>query len=430
MKILHLTTRDTGGSFKACYRLHRALQTLHTASDLLLAYQEHSYTPAQHIHTYQPTDIQWWKRTNFSLRYRWQNYRKHRILRQINQKYEVFSFPQTVYRLHEHPLVQQADILHLHWIADFIDYPSFFKHINKPIVWTLHDQNPFLGGLHYDLDLQRGQDEYLQRLEKQMRSLKRNALSNYDHFHIVATSARMLEDCQKAGIFSPKTQYHLIPCGLDTTKFKDRAQQEARELLGLPTQKPIVLFVAESVENQRKGFVHFNKLMQEFDKQDIHFCIVGKGSDAYTANAPHNITSYSFVEDEEQLALIYASADLLVVPSLQEAFGYTVIEAFACGTPVVAFDCVGAMDKMRQNADLFLARTGNTAELVQKVRYLLENPTILQAWREKVRTLATQEYDQMHNAQCYKRVYNKALGLPIPEIEPKTNPHNNHAPVL
>ncbi len=411
MKILHIATRDIGGSFKACYRLHQALQTLDTHSDLLLAYQAHDYPLAQHIHAYKPSTMEWWKRTNFSLRYRWDGVKKRRVLRQIAQDYEVFSFPQTVYRLHEHPLVQAADILHLHWIADFIDYPTFFKNIQKPIVWTLHDQSPFLGGLHYDLDLKKGKDDYLQQVEQKFRFAKKEALQEFPHFHMVATSERMLEECQKSAVFSPKTQYSLIPCGLDTEKFKDRPSEEARKLLGLPTQTPMILFVAESVENKRKGFEHFARLMQNFKHQDVNFCIVGKGNAIDIPQVQGQVFQYSFVEDEAQLALLYASADLLIVPSLQEAFGYTVIEAFACGTPVVAFDCVGAMDKMRQESALFLARTGDTTELTEKVKYLLDNKDILHTWRAKVRAIAVQHYAQIHNAKSYLQIYEKALGI-------------------
>jgi hypothetical protein len=44
---------------------------------------------------------------------------------------------------------KEADIINLHWVANFIDFQSFFRYNDKPIVWTLHDANPFTGGCHY-----------------------------------------------------------------------------------------------------------------------------------------------------------------------------------------------------------------------------------------------------------------------------------------
>jgi hypothetical protein len=52
----------------------------------------------------------------------------------------------------EHPLVQEADIIHLHWINfGFLSLKSLNKlfALNKPIVWTLHDMWAFTGGCHY-----------------------------------------------------------------------------------------------------------------------------------------------------------------------------------------------------------------------------------------------------------------------------------------
>ena len=47
--------------------------------------------------------------------------------------------------------VTNCDVVHLHWISFLADYPSFFESIPRsvPIVWTLHDMNPFTGGCHY-----------------------------------------------------------------------------------------------------------------------------------------------------------------------------------------------------------------------------------------------------------------------------------------
>src|SRR5690606_32821939 len=72
----------------------------------------------------------------------------------LPQGYEGYSIPTTKYNLFSHPAVQRADIIHLHWVSRFLNY-SFFKDINKPVIWTLHDMNPFLGGFHYLNDANR-----------------------------------------------------------------------------------------------------------------------------------------------------------------------------------------------------------------------------------------------------------------------------------
>ncbi|TAE46946.1 MAG: hypothetical protein EAY69_07690, partial [Cytophagales bacterium] len=69
----------------------------------------------------------------------------------LKKKEVQFTFTESAYNILSHHLVKEADIIHLHWVAHFLDYASFFKKINKPVVWTLHDKNPLNGGFHYDI---------------------------------------------------------------------------------------------------------------------------------------------------------------------------------------------------------------------------------------------------------------------------------------
>src|ERR1039457_6404512 len=68
--------------------------------------------------------------------------------------YELFSPPFSRCRPEEHPWVQEADVVNLHWVAGTVDWPRFFRKVRKPVVITLHDQQPYLGGLHYAQDLE------------------------------------------------------------------------------------------------------------------------------------------------------------------------------------------------------------------------------------------------------------------------------------
>ena len=60
-----------------------------------------------------------------------------------------FTLPISEYKVHLHSLIDWADIIHLHWIQDFIDFPTFFANVHKPILWTCHDLNPMMGGFHH-----------------------------------------------------------------------------------------------------------------------------------------------------------------------------------------------------------------------------------------------------------------------------------------
>jgi glycosyltransferase involved in cell wall biosynthesis len=81
--------------------------------------------------------------------------RVERAIGHIDPHIEQFSHPFSRYRIEQHPWVREADVINLHWVSCFLDYARFFATVEKPIVWTLHDQNPYLGGFHYEWERDR-----------------------------------------------------------------------------------------------------------------------------------------------------------------------------------------------------------------------------------------------------------------------------------
>ena len=63
---------------------------------------------------------------------------------------EMFSFFETLHDVTKHPLYEWADVINIYWVANFLDYPSFFSQNTKPIIWTLHDMLLFTGGYLYE----------------------------------------------------------------------------------------------------------------------------------------------------------------------------------------------------------------------------------------------------------------------------------------
>ncbi|NJO00628.1 MAG: hypothetical protein HC880_02110 [Bacteroidia bacterium] len=125
MKILHLNTSDAGGAARASIRLHEGLIQSGMDSQMLVLYQ---YQPDKaKIYKLQPPSGSLTQKIRDSLAARWDNRQKKQKLGHKTQNYEVFSFPTSIYDLSRHPLVQTADIVHLHWIAGFVDYPSFLE---------------------------------------------------------------------------------------------------------------------------------------------------------------------------------------------------------------------------------------------------------------------------------------------------------------
>lgn len=158
MKVVHICRKLNGGAGLCAARIMDATRKLGIDARAVVAYGNKS----EYVDVVEE-QIQWLvlpplKRSQFLMRaHTWltQNHRINKVSKSVKYRF-IFSSPVTHYtNIADHPWVQEADIIHLHYIGEFVDYKSFFKKVKKPFVWTMHDQNPGLGGL----DFQKWKDE-------------------------------------------------------------------------------------------------------------------------------------------------------------------------------------------------------------------------------------------------------------------------------
>ena len=97
------------------------------------------------------------------------------------------------------------------------------------------------------------------------------------------------------------------------------------------------------------------------------------------------IAAVDTVHDDLSLALLYAAADVLAAPSMQDNLPNTLVEALACGTPCVAFDIGGMPDLVEHGVTGWLAPPFEVDSFAQGLRQMLEHPQP-QALREACRS--------------------------------------------
>lgn len=253
-----------------------------------------------------------------------------------------FTSPVTGYTsLANHPLVKEADVVHLHWISDFVDFPTFFKRVRKPIVWTIHDENPGLGGFHYLSHKEEASKEYL-RLDKVYENIKRKALEKGNRPHLVAISSYMREFFKKSPILRDCTTT-LIHNGVDCKAFHSLPKAECRVKLGIPLDKKVFLFSSYQIEDRRKGLQVLIPALDALHDNSIMLVCLGNYK-AVPQTEYIQLRCEGLVKGSDLLSEYYSAADYFVLSSFQEAFAQTPLEALACGTPVIAFPCSGVPD--------------------------------------------------------------------------------------
>ncbi len=188
----------------------------------------------------------------------------------------------------------------------------------------------------------------------------------------------------------------IIPCGVETSIFHPHDRQEARDRLGLPGG-PILLFIGRL--QPLKGIDTLLRCAHDIRRQrsDVQVLIVGGGVDSDDPHERqererlHALTEELDLTDcvrfiaaqlQEVLAYYYAAADVLVMPSHYESFGMVVLEAMACGTPVVASHVGGLASTVLPGQTGFLAPVGDVQAFAQSIEQLIGDAELWQSMSE------------------------------------------------
>jgi len=381
MKILHISTMSKGGAFLAANRLNDALIAHNIESKILVL-----ETPGENTNA-----IPYLKHSNSflyklfyklkkSILYRFKigigkYWRKHDSIREKEPC--IYSFPISTFRVENHQLVKQwADIIHLHWCNNFINYPTFFKCINKPIVWTFHDISFKYGGFHFDIDFKRHYQAYCE-LEDALFKIKEKALRNKSNITLLALSKEIKHEIESVSYLSNK-QIILLPNIINTKDFIVLDKQECRKYLKIVNKK-VIIFVSENVDTESKGLNDLKIAVRGiFNNDDILLCIVGNFIKKDNSN-DLNLLYTGKISDSNILNMYYSAADILVVPSYQESFSLTTFESMSCGTPVVAYPCGAITEYINENNGI-LCKTKDPNELkkcIQKALSINYNPYLI-----------------------------------------------------
>lgn len=432
MKILHLNTNDiSGGAARAAYRLHAGLRRIGLDSSMFVLHKD-SNDPS--VRAYRPsvTKFNFYKRV---LRYMYRHVETlQRMLRQkpslLDLDYYVSSrphgyelFSDTRGKVKDSLLNQlpQYDILNLHWISEFFDYPTFFPSASQksPIVWTLHDMNCFTGGCHYDL----GCNKYNGGCGAcpQLGSTRENDLSRFvwkrkqrvysqidpNRLHIVTPSQWLYKKCKGSSLLG-KFPITVIPYGIDTEAYAPRNQVFAREVLGVPHDAKVIMFIAEEISNKRKGFNLLSKTLSEFNESTNLFLItLGSWDPVWNNQIP--LLHLGQIHNERLQSIVYSASDILVIPSIQDNLPNTVMEALSCGIPVVGFEIGGIPDMVRDGITGLIVPPGDYEAIRESIESLLEDENRHLIISKNCRRVTINEYDISIQAKRYRDLYENML---------------------
>lgn len=395
MKILHVSLTDAeGGAAIAMQRLHQQLLKNRVESLILTMNKKTADTTVLCVpDLYNSRD------------------KIHRFFNKV-----IHRVTKQQYKSHIYSVLQRIDfdVLHLHWIEDYYgDMLSWvdLKTIRKPIVVSLHDCVTFTGGCHYCYDCL---GIYKKCINCPLKICHNTAQTNYLlkekmysvlKPYFIAPSKWMQTIARKSHLLS-NHRVDFIPHGIDTSVFRIIPKDIARESLGYKTDDLILLAGAVSITEKRKGMSDLPVILSQikllYPHKNVRMLCFGKATIKL-----EGIEYVGMKSDVNEMVLLYSAADVMLVPSRQEAFGLTTEEAMACGTPVVIYKETGMEDMIVCGENGYVAEKENINDFVHGVKLCIDNPNYGLNARNRIETHFTAEQMAYNYIQLYKQIIGK-----------------------
>ena len=412
MKVLIVNTSErTGGAAVAANRLMMALNNNGVKAKMLVRDKETDTLTV--VGLPKSPMLRWhflWERLVIFCRLHFQ--RKHLF------ELDIANSGSDITRLRE---FQEADLIHLHWINQGLLSLSDIRKIlrsGKPVVWTMHDIWPATAICHVTLGCRSFTNhcrhcKYLpgggsnNDLAASIWKKKQQMVADENIYYVACS--RWLESEAKASALLRGQKITSIPNPIDTHIYKIGNKQEARQRLGLPLDKKLILFVSQRVTNRNKGMDYLIEACRLLTSP-CEVVILGGHAEEVVEQLPLKAHPLGYVNDEQRIVDVYRAVDVFVLPSLSENLPNTIMEAMACGVPCIGFKVGGIPEEIDHQKNGYVAEYRNAEDLARGINWVLTEADYEALSRNAVHKVA-QNYSQQSVAMKYLDVYHQAMAF-------------------
>lgn len=316
-----------------------------------------------------------------------------------------------------------ADIVNIHgWHTNFFNYlalPGLAA--RKPVIGTMHDMWNITGHCATSFDCERwktgcGKCPYpdvfppIGRDATALEWKLKNWVYRRSDITFVAPSAWLLNLARESMI--KEYDVRQIPNGVDHQVYQPLDKPLCRQQLGLPQDKYVIMFVSVALNSWAKGgdlMVRALEALPQRIKEHSILLLMGERGEEFAQACGIPALALGYVHDDHKKAVIYSAADVLVQPSRAESQSLVILEAMACGTPVVAFNTGGMPEIVSAGPGGLIADAENVDQLSQGIIRLLEDRTLNETLRQSARRSVVENYSLDLHCQRYIALYRQKI---------------------
>jgi glycosyltransferase involved in cell wall biosynthesis len=231
----------------------------------------------------------------------------------------------------------------------------------------------------------------------------------------VATPCHWLMKRVEASMLGPAIkEARVIPNGVDTDLFRPAVDRASiRDRLGIPRSACVLLFVANGIRNNRwKDYATLRAAVHELARDNINspLVFIGLGE-----NSPPEVIGEARVEfipfttNHSDVVPYFQIADVYIHAAHAEAFPNTILEALACGTPVVATATGGISEQVDNGVTGFIVKQNNVEDIVRHIRMLAVDESLWKRLSYAALTVARRKFDLKLQRDAYLSWYENLL---------------------
>ena len=309
------------------------------------------------------------------------------------------------------PYLAKVDLIHLHWTQHaFLSLRTLEElcKLGLPVVITLHDYW-WAQGIEQMETKPSELSASLRRLDRQVRQRKAELMAHYP-IHWVTVSSSLANEVSRSSIV-PRLGLSTIGNVLSAQYYQ---QAQMRETNATNEQALYqILFVATRVDDPIKGWSYLTAAMQQLaelageQRAQMQLTLVGTLSDrTLLKQIPIPVRHLGSISDAERLRSLYSESSVLISTSERESFGQTLLEALACGTPVIARDSGGPADIVTDGVNGTLVAHDTPQEMATA---LWQHFTGATEYQSEACRASAQRFAPTAIAQQYAQLYDQLI---------------------